>query len=403
MSVFTNGIYTKLTTDLFGFGVTLNPDGSVASVTGPTTEYVTVAPTAVRNAGSLAQRSNGDLYGTTGGGVWFKIGGSSGAGGFALPDDVSGTWGTTAPLQVASTYVSASNRWDLQGGNTTDAQASVSYRFRTGTVTNTAAAGGGASGSQSFVTGNTDCTNAGGTGGATGTLAFTTGNAISTAGTSGATGPINFTTGNSEDGNSGSIVFTIGTAGGTQGTIQAVGRLTTTDGVTGGTARVVGGRAFASVTDSTPIAQAGAGYVAFDVSYTIPAATLKAGSMLRVRAVVRISTLLNGAATAQARIRLGGTQLITTLASTGSAAGTRATLEAWLVASTAPGAAVPCSGTGTGIWTDTTGAIASFPTANAIPTFATNGALVVDVAAQTSAAGDGSGRLVLEQLIVEIF
>lgn len=403
MSVLTGNILTRNTTDLMGFGVVLNPDGSVASISGATMEYVTAAPTATRNGGSLALRSNGALYATAGGGVWVLIGGA--ASGWLLPDNVPGIWGTTAPLQVTSVYTSASTRWDMTSGNVSQAAAagtSVSLSFATGSSTVTGAAVGGPSGNITWATGATDSTNAGGTSGASGSFIWTTGNASATLGTSGNTGGYQWTTGNSTSGNSGSMVWTIGSAGGTQGTLQMVGRLTTTDGVTAGTARVVGGRAFASVADSTPINQAGAGYVAFDISYSIPQNTLKAGSMLRIRAVVRISTVLNAAATAQARIRLGGTQLITTLASTGSAAGTRATLEAWVTARTAPGGIVECSGTGTGIWTDTPGSISSFPTANAVPTFATNGALVVDVAAQTSAAGDGSGRLVLEQLIVEI-
>lgn len=238
MSVFGSNIYTRLTTELFGFGVTLNPDGSVATVTGATIEYVTAPPTAVRNAGSLALQSNGVYWGTSGGGVWYVIG---------------------------------------------------------------------------------------------------------------------------------------------------------------------GGVAFASVADSAAIVQAAAGYVAFNSTYNIPANVLRQATTLRIRAVVRITTVLNAAATAQARLRLGGATLVTSPESTAGAVGTRATLEAVLTFRAAPGAAVEASGTGTAIWSDTTGTIISYPNAAvAVPTFATNGALLVDVAAECSGAGDGSGRLVCEQLIVEI-
>lgn len=187
------------------------------------------------------------------------------------------------------------------------------------------------------------------------------------------------------------------------GSVDYAARVTTTDGVTAGTARVVGGRAFSSTADSTEIVQAAGGYVAFDVTYSIPADTLKAGSRLHIRAVVRITTILNGGATLQAQLRLGGAALITTPDSTAGAAGTRCLLEAWLTTRAAPGAAVATSGVTTGIWSDTVAVVTTAPGAGvAIPTFATNGALVVDVAAESSAAGDGSGRIVLEQLDVEI-
>jgi hypothetical protein len=400
MSVFNAGIYTRLTTELFGFGVTLNPDGSVLSVTGPTTEYVTVAPTAVRNGGSLAQRSNGDLYGTAGGGTWYRIGGSSGAGAFALPDDVSGTWGTTSPLQVASTYVSASNRWDLQGGNTTNAQASVSYRFRTGTVANSVAAGGGASGSQAFTTGDTSNSNAGGTGGDTGTLAFTTGSATNAAGTSGASGPITFTTGTSATGNSGSIVFTIGTAGGTQGTIQAVGRLTTTDGVTGGTVRTVGGLAFATTADSGVITGNGAAQT-FNQSYSIPGSTLKAGSTGRVIGCVR-RTGLNAADVATVAVRLGGTVYLTSVA-VAAAVNDRCYFEFRFTSRGAPGGAVTVVGVGATGWS-TNLPVVNVPVLSpggATANLNTVGALTVDV--QITMPNNIGNTAVLEQFNVDIF
>ncbi len=55
MSVARGGIYTALVTDLLGFGVTLNPDGSVASVDGPTIGVTDAIPTGLvsANPGSL--------------------------------------------------------------------------------------------------------------------------------------------------------------------------------------------------------------------------------------------------------------------------------------------------------------------------------------------------------------
>jgi len=180
-------------------------------------------------------------------------------------------------------------------------------------------------------------------------------------------------------------------------------RLTVRDGVVGGTDRIVGGRAFSSVVDSTAIVQAAAGYVAFDETYSIPANTLKAGTTLHIRAVVRITTLLNAGALLQAQLRLGGVAILTSPDSTAGAVGSRCLLEAWLTVRGAPGAAVELSGASTAIWTDTVAVVTTQPlAAGAVPTFATNGALVVDAAAEASAAGDGSGRIVLEQLLVEI-
>lgn len=60
------------------------------------------------------------------------------------------------------------------------------------------------------------------------------------------------------------------------------GRITTTDGVTSGTARVIGGRAYSNTAASTTIGGTSA-ETSFDASYTIPANTLKAGTLVHVR------------------------------------------------------------------------------------------------------------------------
>lgn len=60
------------------------------------------------------------------------------------------------------------------------------------------------------------------------------------------------------------------------------GRITTTDGVTSGTARVMGGLAYSATAASTTIGGTSA-ETAFDLSYTIPANTLKAGTVVDVR------------------------------------------------------------------------------------------------------------------------
>lgn len=66
------------------------------------------------------------------------------------------------------------------------------------------------------------------------------------------------------------------------GNLSFTGRLTTTDGVSSGTARVVGGLAYSNTAASTAIASTSA-ETAFDVTYTIPANTLKAGTLVKVR------------------------------------------------------------------------------------------------------------------------
>jgi hypothetical protein len=61
------------------------------------------------------------------------------------------------------------------------------------------------------------------------------------------------------------------------------GRMTTTDGVSSGTARVIGGLAYSNTAASTTIGNTGGAETLFDLSYAIPANTLKAGTKVRVR------------------------------------------------------------------------------------------------------------------------
>lgn len=67
------------------------------------------------------------------------------------------------------------------------------------------------------------------------------------------------------------------------GTVAFTGRVTTTDGVSSGTARVVGGLAYSNTAASTAVTGTSAETV-FDQSYTIPANTLKAGTVVKIRA-----------------------------------------------------------------------------------------------------------------------
>lgn len=65
-------------------------------------------------------------------------------------------------------------------------------------------------------------------------------------------------------------------------TVAFTDRITTTDGVSSGTARVVGGLAYTNVAASTTVG-ATATEVLFDQNYTIPANTLKAGTCVKIR------------------------------------------------------------------------------------------------------------------------
>lgn len=220
MSTFTSGVHAKELTDLLGIGVTLDSAGAISTITGVTIRRVAAVPTQTDNAGSLAMRTNGTLYITTGAGAWTAIGG--GGSGWNLPDDVAGVWGTAAPGQVSSTYVSASNRWDLSGDSISQATAAsgTDLRIETGTNTITGAVAGNASGVITIRTGITDSTNAGGTAGASGAITVRSGNSTSTLGTSGSTGEVALVSGDSTDANSGNVTLTVGSAGGTRGVLD---------------------------------------------------------------------------------------------------------------------------------------------------------------------------------------
>lgn len=93
-----------------------------------------------------------------------------------------------------------------------------------------------------------------------------------------------------------------GNAAGT--TIAVTDRMTTTDGVSSGTARVIGGLAFSQTTASTAIASTSAETL-FDQSYTIPANTLKVGTVVKIK-YFGIQTTVIGTDTNRQRLYIGG-------------------------------------------------------------------------------------------------
>lgn len=369
-----------------------------ASVTTGTSADLTAATggSAAGTSGDVNIQSGDDSSTGTSGNVTVESGtaavGTTGNVALASGDDSGAGTSGNARVESGSAVVGVTGDVTVQSGDDSGAGATGDVTVESGTAV------AGTTGTVRVQSGDDAGT------GTSGNVELSTGDAAV-----GVTGDIALETGtDSGAGVSGDITMTIGgTAAGTEGTIQSIGRHTTTDGVPAGTARVTGGRAFplsaADAADSGAIIQAAGGQVAFNKTHSIPADTIKAGTILHIRAVVRITTVLNGAATMDCALRLGGAALITATDSTGGAEGTRCLMEGYLTFDDAPGAAVEGRGVCTAIWSDTVAVVGMAPlAAGAVPTFATNGALVVDVTAESSATGDSSGRIVLEQLFVHI-
>lgn len=101
------------------------------------------------------------------------------------------------------------------------------------------------------------------------------------------------------------------------------GRLTTTDGVASGTAKVIGGLAYSNVAASSAVTSTSTETL-FDTFYTIPANTLKAGTVVKIR-YQGIQTAVNSTDTLQVKLYLGGiagTALITHASTAGVSNGT---------------------------------------------------------------------------------
>jgi len=97
-----------------------------------------------------------------------------------------------------------------------------------------------------------------------------------------------------------------GDTAGATGQIRLDGRTVVTDGVTSGTNRRVGGLAYANVAVSaTPDVSVDHSEAVFDKSYTIPANTIKAGTVLKIRAWGKVVDN-NDADTLTVQLRIGG-------------------------------------------------------------------------------------------------
>lgn len=183
--------------------------------------------------------------------------------------------------------------------------------------------------------------------------------------------------------------------------LDSTGRLTTTDGVSSGTARVVGGRA-SSATSATDnlLASAGASaHVDHAQTYSIPASTLGLASLLRIRYHILV-TDASGTDTLETKLYIGGTTLMTTTAFDPDAANDFVQGEFLLVPRAAAGAAASCVGQGR--WVTSDGGALTHGAAVLVATnLATNGALIVKVSSKWSAT-TASTNARLEMLVVEI-
>ena len=184
-------------------------------------------------------------------------------------------------------------------------------------------------------------------------------------------------------GASASFVMTAG-AQTIAGAKSFTGRITTTDGVASGTAKVVGGRAYAGISSTDALlASAGASaHVDFASTYSIPANTIGSGTVIRISGSV-LADQVDGTDTLEIKVYLGGTTLLTTTAFDPSAVTDFVNFDFELVSRAAASAASAIVGKGEWVTSDT-GAETRGAAVLASTNFATNGALVVKVSAKWS-------------------
>jgi hypothetical protein len=172
-------------------------------------------------------------------------------------------------------------------------------------------------------------------------------------------------------------------------------RMTTTDGVTSGNDRIVGGNVHTKTTSTTLTNSSAETTLA---SHSLPANMIKAGTTVRVRGSVRVTG--NAAAdTLLFKLRLGGTAFLTTTA-VAMVANDVAEFDFVITGREAPGgtASVHAEGKATISVAGTHGTKAySLAPAN----YATNGALAVDLRGTWSAAS-ASDIAICESFVVDV-
>jgi len=180
-------------------------------------------------------------------------------------------------------------------------------------------------------------------------------------------------------------------------------RTTTTDGVADGTARVIGGRAYSSVADSTTVTNIAVPTLA-DTTYTIPADTLKSGSVLEIFAVCR-TIAVNGADTIQYTLQItdsGGANVLVASTAINVGANNRVLLHGKMTFREAPDAAV--GGSGYFVSEDLSGgAPTAGPAAGAVVTYDTaNAAGLIAQVLVTHSAQNAGNQSVVESMYVDI-
>lgn len=160
--------------------------------------------------------------------------------------------------------------------------------------------------------------------------------------------------------------------------------VTTTDGVAGGDARKVGGLLSAKTSDTTLTNSTTETILG---TYSVPANTLKAGTVLRCRGSVRV-TADSGATTLTLRVKLGGTTVYQH-ASLDTAANDVFVFDFEITSRAAPSASSSVAVEGECVQT-LAGLGGVKPFAVAPANYATNGALALSITGQWSAADANS-------------
>ena len=177
--------------------------------------------------------------------------------------------------------------------------------------------------------------------------------------------------------------------------LAVVTPISTTRGVSSGTALKVGGRANSFTASSTTIS-GGSGAQAYDVSYTIPASSLGAGDKVRIQGQVK-AIAQNSTDTFTVAVKIGSTTIWTS-SSTDIAANDRCVFDLWVGTTAAAGAAVDSRYGGAGGWST---AGAAWVPAGGAGNLATNGALAITVEITYGSSNSGN-QSALEFLSVEV-
>lgn len=174
--------------------------------------------------------------------------------------------------------------------------------------------------------------------------------------------------------------------------------LTTTRGVSSGTALKVGGLAYSNTAASTAITGATEAETNFDVSYSLPANSLTAGAVVRIRAQ-GIHTATTGAETHSILLKLGSNTVVS------KAAVDPANNDVWVIDATLVCRTAGASGTVVGaglIGTGASGSAALTGWALASLTVDTTQALTVAVAIDRQAGATDADSARLDVLTVEV-